>query len=50
MVANLRDTNALDSFGVKSPSPTDPLAAMRAAGALFGLRKMSLSEFAGGAP
>ena len=38
MVASPR-INALDSFGVKSPSRTDPIAAMEAAGALFGLRK-----------
>jgi len=39
--------NALDSFGTKSPSRTDPIAAMRAAGALFGLKKVPLSTFAG---
>lgn len=49
MVAANITTNALDSFGTKSPSATDPLAAMRAAGALFGLKKMPLSEFAEGA-
>lgn len=40
-------TNALDSFGIKSPSRTDPILAMRAAGALFGLKKVSLADFAG---
>jgi hypothetical protein len=37
----------MDSFGVASPSKTDPYAAMKAAGALFGLKKVSLAEFAG---
>ncbi len=46
MVAS-RLTNALDSFGTKAPSCTDPLKAMEAAGALFGLRKVRLSQFAG---
>lgn len=39
--------NALDKFGVKSPSRTDPIKAMEAAGGLFGLRKERLSKFAG---
>lgn len=47
MVATSTRTNALDSFGTCSPSRTDPIAAMRAAGALFGLRKEPLSKFAG---
>jgi hypothetical protein len=47
MVANAIQPNALDSYGVKSPSRTDPIKAMEAAGALFGLKKMRLSEFAG---
>lgn len=44
MVASL--TNALDSYGIKSPSRTDPIKAMEAAGGLFGLRKEPLSRFA----
>lgn len=47
MVANRISPNALDSYGVKSPSRTDPIAAMKAAGALFRLRKEPLSKFAG---
>lgn len=46
MVAN-RLVNALDSYGVKSPSRVDPIKAMEAAGGLFGLKKVPLSEFAG---
>lgn len=40
-------TNALDSFGTRSPIPTDPMAALEAAGGLFGLRKESLAEYTG---
>lgn len=42
-----RFRNALDSYGTKSPSPKNPIETMRAAGALFGLKKMSLAEFSG---
>lgn len=47
MVATSVRTNALDSFGTKSPSKKDPVKALRAAGALFDLKKVSLAEFAG---
>jgi len=40
-------TNALDSFGTKASSKTDPIQAMQKAGGLFGLRKTSLAEFTG---
>lgn len=39
--------NALDSFGSTVRSKKDPYAAMQAAGGLFDLRKIPLSEFAG---
>ena len=44
MVASL--TNALDSYGIKSPSRTDPIKALEAAGGLVGLRKEPRSRFA----
>jgi hypothetical protein len=47
MVAANVTLNALDSFGTKSPSKNDPMAALRAAGALYDLEKKSLSEFSG---
>lgn len=47
MVANRIPENALDSFGTKSPSRTDPIAAIDAGGGLFGLKKVSLAEFSG---
>ncbi|KKK68894.1 hypothetical protein LCGC14_2939490, partial [marine sediment metagenome] len=40
-------TNALDAFGTMSPSKNDPVAALRAAGALYNLEKMPLSKFSG---
>jgi len=42
-----RLVNPLDAFGTQSPSATDPLAAIRAAGGAFGLKKISLAEFSG---
>lgn len=42
-----RRVNALDTFGTPSPSKTDPMAALKAAGGLFGLRKVSLAEWTG---
>lgn len=47
MVAANIVTNALDSYGTKSSSRTDPIKAMEAAGGLFGLRKESLAKFSG---
>lgn len=46
MVANRR-INALDSFGSTVTSKKDPYAAMRKAGGLFSLKKVSLSKFSG---
>lgn len=40
-------TNALDVFGTRSPSKTDPMAALEAAGGLFGLRKVPLDKWSG---
>ncbi len=39
MVASSVRINALDSFGTRVTSRTDPIKAMEAAGGLFGLRK-----------
>ncbi len=39
--------NALDTFGTKSPSKTNPYEAMEAANGLFGLKKVPLSEWSG---
>ena len=47
MVAANVKTNALDAFGTRSPSKKNPLSAMRAAKALYGLKKVSLAEFSG---
>lgn len=47
MVATSTRTNALDSYGVRSPSKTDPMAALKAAGGLFGLRKESQTDWSG---
>ncbi len=42
-----RFRNALDDYGTKSVASTNPIETMRAAGGLFGLKKMPLSEFSG---
>jgi len=47
MVAANVKTNALDSYGTRSPSKKNPISAMRAANALYGLKKVSLAEFSG---
>lgn len=47
MVTASARINALDTFGTPSPSQSDPIKAMEAAGALFGLRKVSLAQFSG---
>jgi len=47
MVAISTRKNALDDFGTPAPSKTDPIGAMRAAGGLFGLKKVPLSEWSG---
>lgn len=47
MVTTSTRTNALDSWGTRSPSKTDPMAALKAAGGLFGLRKETLAEYTG---
>ena len=46
MVMQMR-VNALDSFGTRSPSKTNPISAIKAAGGLYGLRKISLAEWSG---
>jgi len=47
MVANRITPNALDSFGTRSPSKSNPYFAMKAAKALFPLEKIPLSEWSG---
>jgi hypothetical protein len=47
MVAANQRINALDCFGTRAPSKKDPYAAMKAAGALFGLKKVSLADWSG---
>lgn len=47
MVAS-RLVNPLDAFGTKITDPTDPVRALKDAGALFGLKKVSLAQFSGG--
>ena len=47
MVAMSTRTNALDSFGTRSPSKVNPRKALEAAGALFGLKKVTQAEWSG---